>query len=79
MEYIDPKSGELISLDSLLGIQSALKWLGYDPGEIDGKNGPHTIAAVKKFQAAMKIGADGIIGPNTKQKLLEAVQKKLAE
>jgi N-acetylmuramoyl-L-alanine amidase len=78
MEYIDPKSGELVDLETIKGLQTALKLLGYDPGTIDGLNGPHTQHALKKFQAAMGLGADGIYGPQSKAKLVEAIGKKLA-
>ncbi len=42
---------------------------GFDPGEIDGIWGRHTIAAVKAFQAANDLTVDGIVGPHTMQAL----------
>ena len=51
-------------------IQHALKEMGYDIGSygIDGKYGSATAAAVKAFQKASGITADGIVGPDTKAK-----------
>lgn len=46
-------------------LQSKLKDLGYSPGTLDGKFGPLTEAAVKKFQTAVGIDADGVVGPVT--------------
>jgi peptidoglycan hydrolase-like protein with peptidoglycan-binding domain len=46
-------------------LQQALKALGYDPGAIDGHFGSSTEAAVKAFQSAQGIAADGIVGEIT--------------
>jgi uncharacterized protein (TIGR02594 family) len=46
-------------------IQQALKAQGFDPGDIDGAWGRRTIAAVKAFQQARGLKADGIVGPQT--------------
>lgn len=49
-------------------LQRALRFLKFDPKYIDGKYGPQTEDAVKRFQsmyAALK--TDGIYGPNTKR------------
>ena len=54
-------------------IQNLLDYLGYDPGPIDGMDGPNTEDAVRAFQAAEGLTADGIPGPLTEAKLLEAV------
>ena len=54
-------------------IQNLLDYLGYDPGAIDGANGPNTRDAVIAFQKAEGLTADGIAGANTQGKLLEAV------
>ena len=54
-------------------IQNLLDYLGYDPGVIDGANGPNTEDAVRAFQAAEGLTADGIPGPLTEAKLLDAV------
>ncbi|HVH43599.1 MAG TPA: peptidoglycan-binding domain-containing protein [Labilithrix sp.] len=59
-----------INLEELEGVQTALAKLGFDPGTIDGKNGPNTQKAVRAFQAHASIGIDGIVGPETRQALL---------
>lgn len=56
-------------------IQNLLDYLGYEPGVIDGANGPNTRAAVKAFQRAEGLAVDGIAGANTQGKLLEAVSQ----
>ncbi len=60
-----------INLDELEGVQSALAKLGFDPGVVDGKNGPNTQHAVREFQAHASIGIDGIVGPETRQALVD--------
>lgn len=50
-------------------VQQRLKRLGFDPGEIDGIRGRNTIAAVRAFQRAHDLKADGIAGPDTLGKL----------
>lgn len=54
-------------------IQNLLDYLGYEPGAIDGANGPNTRDAVKAFQRAEGLAVDGIAGSNTQAKLKEAV------
>lgn len=50
---------------NVFALQTKLKSMMYDPGPIDGKFGPKTEAAVKKFQMDAGITADGIVGPVT--------------
>jgi N-acetylmuramoyl-L-alanine amidase len=60
-----------INLDELQGVQQALSKLGYDPGKIDGKDGPNTQKAVREFQAHATIKIDGIVGKETRQALMD--------
>lgn len=46
-------------------LQQTLKSKGYDPGPIDGIYGPKTKAAVKAFQLASGLTADGTVGNQT--------------
>ena len=57
---------------SWLGRQQALVSLGYDLGQIDGKFGPNTEAALKQFQADQGLDADGLWGPNTEAAMVAA-------
>ena len=54
-------------------IQNLLDYLGYDPGVIDGANGPNTRDAVKSFQRAEGLTVDGIAGEQTQIRLKDAV------
>lgn len=51
-------------------LQRKLKEAGFDPGEIDGKMGPKTEAAVRAYQRAKGLQVDGIVGPQTRAALL---------
>ena len=57
---------------SVRDIQTALSSKGFDPGEIDGIWGRNTIKAVRAFQSANGLTADGIVGPKTMAKLIGA-------
>lgn len=46
-------------------VQIALKNAGYYGGEADGKIGRQTREAIKSFQTANNLKADGVVGPNT--------------
>ncbi|MDD4879804.1 MAG: peptidoglycan-binding domain-containing protein [Candidatus Omnitrophica bacterium] len=50
-------------------IQAALKNAGYDPGVVDGKLGPKSKKAIREFQAANDLKADGKVGAKTWAKL----------
>jgi hypothetical protein len=55
--------------DDVQELQRLLQQAGYDPGAIDGIFGPKTEAAVKAFQQAHSLEADGIVGPLTRAAL----------
>jgi hypothetical protein len=54
------------------GIQTALEALGFDPGEVDGIDGPNTRAAVRAFQSSAGLVADGIVGRMTRDAMAKA-------
>lgn len=54
-------------------IQCLLTYLGYNPGAVDGVNGPKTAAAVLVFQQQEGLRRDGVPGPETQEALLSAV------
>lgn len=43
-------------------MQCLLAYLGYDPGVIDGIDGPKTQAALAAFRADYGVGAEGLVG-----------------
>ena len=49
----------------VIELQTRLKAVGYDPGEIDGEFGPNTESAVKALQTAAEITVDGEFGPDS--------------
>ncbi|MEU0831202.1 peptidoglycan-binding protein [Streptomyces sp. NPDC005969] len=53
-------------------VQQLLTAQGFDAGAVDGKFGPATLAAVKKFQTARGLHAAGIVGARTWTALLSA-------
>ena len=50
-------------------LQDQLLWLGFDPGPVDGRCGPLTTEAVRRFQQSHDLPTDGIAGPNTEHAL----------
>jgi peptidoglycan hydrolase-like protein with peptidoglycan-binding domain len=57
-------------------LQEALNALGYDPGPIDGVFGARTESAVRQFQGAREIAADGVVGRVTWINIDEADQSR---
>jgi cell wall-associated NlpC family hydrolase len=58
-----------MSGDDVRAVQAALEAAGFSPDGVDGSYGPKTEAAVKAYQAANGLEADGIAGPKTWAKL----------
>jgi len=66
------KSGHMAkagNAEHVRAIQQALKDKGHDPGEIDGKMGPKTQAALKDFQSKEGLKATGRMDAETMTKL----------
>lgn len=51
--------------DTVRAAQEALKSKGFDPGPIDGIDGPRTRAATREYQKQQNLTADGRLGPKT--------------
>ncbi|MBV9266306.1 MAG: peptidoglycan-binding protein, partial [Acidobacteriaceae bacterium] len=51
--------------DDIRAAQQALKDKGFDPGPVDGVDGPKTRAAVREYQKQNNLRADGRLGPQT--------------
>ena len=74
-EHNSDKFGYL-NLEELESVQKALSQLGFDPGKIDGKDGPNTQKAVRAFQAHATIKIDGIVGRETRKALVDELASK---
>lgn len=55
--------------DDVRAEQQALKDKGFDPGPVDGVDGPKTRAALRQFQAKQNLEQDGRLGPQTRDAL----------
>ncbi|WP_338871977.1 peptidoglycan-binding domain-containing protein [Myxococcus stipitatus] len=51
--------------NTVKGLQDRLRSAGFDPGTADGKFGPATQRAVRDFQRAHGLKADGVVGNKT--------------
>jgi peptidoglycan hydrolase-like protein with peptidoglycan-binding domain len=69
--------GEVKSRPKVRQIQVALKNAGFEPGIIDGRMGKQTREALKAFQKANNLPADGKIGKKTWSLLREYLYKKV--
>lgn len=58
--------------DATRALQETLAAIGFDPGPVDGLWGPRTDGAVRRFQVAQGLSADGLIGPKTMKALDQA-------
>jgi peptidoglycan hydrolase-like protein with peptidoglycan-binding domain len=61
--------------DRVKALQRQLQWLGLEPGPIDGRYGPQTTEAVRRFQEANDLRVDGIVDPQTQRALQDSVHK----
>lgn len=62
---------------TVLAIQQALLQTGVNPGELDGRYGHHTAAAVAVFQRSHGLVADGEVGPQTAAVLGIELEEKM--
>lgn len=64
--------GNLDPIEMVSGYQARLNNMGFACGPVDGLDGPKTRAGVRAFQRHAQVSDDGIVGPTTRGKLLEA-------
>jgi murein L,D-transpeptidase YcbB/YkuD len=64
-KQLESASNREVRMPNALEIQTALKKVGYFKGLVDGKIGPETKEAIKKFQQANGITPDGVVGSKT--------------
>jgi len=69
--------GEVKSRPTVKQIQIALQNAGYDVGNIDGKMGGKTREAIRAFQSANNLSADGKVGKQTWNLLRDYLYKKV--
>ena len=55
--------------EQVKALQRQLSWLGFEPGTVDGRYGPITTGAVKRFQEANDLTVDGVVGHGTRDAL----------
>jgi spermidine/putrescine-binding protein len=63
----------IVDKDKVKASQEALKKLGYEPGPVDGKFGPATLASVEVFQQDVGMKVDGLLTRNTHDAVLRAL------
>jgi outer membrane biosynthesis protein TonB len=56
-------------IEQVKALQRQLNWLGFEPGTVDGRYGPITTGAVKRFQEAHDLTVDGVVGHGTRDVL----------
>ncbi len=56
-------------IEQVKALQRQLSWLGFEPGTVDGRYGPITTGAVKRFQEAHDLTVDGVVGHGTRDAL----------
>ena len=56
-----PHGDRALSGDERRELQRRLRRAGFDPGKVDGKIGPETLAAVRGYQASLGVTVDGYV------------------
>ncbi len=69
---MNPQNDKLSTRD----VQVLLQTLGYYHGKLDGSNGPQTQKALKRFQKARGLKADGVAGVKTRKELLAQASRR---
>ncbi len=64
---------------NVMGLQRALKKAGFISGKLDGRMGPQTREALRAFQRANGLTADGMIGLKTIKALSSYFQENKKE
>jgi peptidoglycan hydrolase-like protein with peptidoglycan-binding domain len=59
-------------------LQRHLRAVSAAPGPVDGRFGPQTEAAVRRFQSARHLAVDGIVGPRTARRLARVRETPVA-
>lgn len=59
-----PRESRALQLAERIELQERLTAAGFDPGGVDGKIGPNTIAAVRAFQRSLGLVPDGYPSPD---------------
>jgi hypothetical protein len=57
--------GASFQINTVTDLQRALRNAGFDPGPIDGRMGPRTDAAIRRFQRSRGLEVDGAAGTKT--------------
>jgi peptidoglycan hydrolase-like protein with peptidoglycan-binding domain len=63
-------------IEQVKALQRQLSWLGFEPGTVDGRYGPITTGAVKRFQEANDLTADGVVGHDTRDALRASLAQR---
>ncbi len=71
-----PRDEQPLSRDERVSLQTALQKLGYDPGKIDGVLGRGVRAAIRNYQKAHGLAADGFATEALLTRLLNEVKDK---
>jgi len=59
-----PRGDRALTLPERVELQERLRDAGFDPGALDGRIGPNTIAAVMGWQRAAGLATDGYANPD---------------
>ncbi len=75
-KQLEAASKQEVRMPNATEIQTALKKAGFFKGAVDGQIGPETKEAIKKFQQANNMAADGVVGSRTWALLVKYLEQK---